>query len=203
MKRITLVLFFAAIAITGFSKTWVVTNSGFTFSPETITIAFGDSVLFQLAGIHNTVEVSQATWNNNNNTPLPGFSTPFGGGLVLPSALTPGTHFYVCMPHAGSGMKGMIIVENTTAIQDLSDTDFLKVYPNPSIGYIHILTDVQLKDSKDILEVYDIRGQKVYTLRNLYAYGTREIDLSDLGAGVYWVRFYLENKVYTRKVVLQ
>jgi plastocyanin len=203
MKRITLVLFFAAMAITGFSKTWVVTSPGFTFSPATITIALGDSVRFQIDGIHSVVEVSVATWNNNNNTPLPGFSTPFGGGLILPDQLTEGTHFYVCMPHAGSGMKGMIIVENTTAIQDLSDTDFLKVYPNPSTGYIHILTDVQLKDSKDKLEVFDIRGQKVYGLREFYVQGTQTIDLSHLGVGVFWHRLYFGDKSYTQKVVLQ
>lgn len=52
-----------------------------------------------------------ATWSVNGNTPLSGgFTRPFGGGLLTPSTgLTVGTHYYVCSPHASSGMKGIIV----------------------------------------------------------------------------------------------
>jgi plastocyanin len=89
--------------------TEIVTNSGFTFVPADVTIDAGDSVQWQLAGIHEVVEVTQQTWNANGNTPKPGgFSTPFGGGTVKFD--TPGTYFYVCSPHASLGMKGTITV---------------------------------------------------------------------------------------------
>jgi plastocyanin len=86
-----------------------VTNAGFSFSPSLLTINAGDTVRFQLDTIHNAVEVSQATWNANGNTPNGGFSVGFGGGDVL--FTTPGTYYYVCQPHAGSGMKGRIVVQ--------------------------------------------------------------------------------------------
>jgi plastocyanin len=95
------------------ATTYTVINSGFTFSPASLTISVGDTVVFSLAGSHNTVEVSQATWNANGNTPLSGgFSTPFGGGTVIFS--TAGSHYYVCSPHASGGMKGVINVVLTT-----------------------------------------------------------------------------------------
>jgi hypothetical protein len=59
--------------------------------------------------------VSQATWNANGTTPLPGgFSVPFGGGMVLPSQLGIGTHYYVCQAHVSFGMKGKIIVTGSS-----------------------------------------------------------------------------------------
>lgn len=86
-----------------------ITTPGFNFSPSTLTIALGDTIDFSIASAHNVLEVSQATWNANGNTPLPGgFSLPFGGGtLILQSS---GTYYYVCEPHAGGGMKGTITV---------------------------------------------------------------------------------------------
>ncbi len=91
-------------------QTHTVTNAGFTFSPADITINAGDSVQWQLASIHDVVEVTQQTWNANGNTPKAGgFSTSFGGGTVKFD--TPGTYFYVCELHASIGMKGRVIVQ--------------------------------------------------------------------------------------------
>ncbi len=112
MKNFLLSLLLVLPGISGFCTTWIVTNSGFTFSPSTITINPGDDVNFNLDVIHDAVEVSQSTWNANGNTPLAGgFQLSFGGGLVPSSKLGVGTHYYVCSPHASSGMKGTIIVQ--------------------------------------------------------------------------------------------
>ncbi|HMD13089.1 MAG TPA: hypothetical protein VKI62_00545, partial [Bacteroidota bacterium] len=67
-----------------FSATHTVTNSNvFTFTPDTITINLGDTVIFSLGSIHSAREVTQATWNANGNTSNGGFNTPFGGGTVI------------------------------------------------------------------------------------------------------------------------
>lgn len=108
-----LLTFFSLFVIQkSFAATSTITASGFTFSPASITIANGDSVNFSIASSHNVVEVSFATWSASGSTPLVGgFSLPYGGGLLTSSTgLTLGTHYYVCTPHAGMGMKGIIIV---------------------------------------------------------------------------------------------
>ncbi|MBR9975652.1 MAG: hypothetical protein KFF77_08725 [Bacteroidetes bacterium] len=95
------------------ATTHTISNSGTSFTPATLSINLGDTVVFSLGTTHNAVEVSQATWNSNGNTPLAGgFSLPFGGGTVVPTAT--GTYYYVCSPHASLGMKGTITVTSTT-----------------------------------------------------------------------------------------
>jgi plastocyanin len=117
-----------------FSTSWTITNSGDSFSPVTITITVGDDVTFNLEAIHNAVEVSQATWNANGTSMLAGgFQVGLGGGQVQASQLGIGTHYYVCVPHASSGMKGTIIVQNVTGIRENKLPPGLSIYPNPSV----------------------------------------------------------------------
>ncbi len=92
-----------------FAVTWTIVDVGFTFSPDSITITQGDSVSFVLGGAHNAQEVDQLTWNANSSGPVTGFSTPFTGGIV--TGLSVGVHYYVCVNHAGAGMKGRVFVQ--------------------------------------------------------------------------------------------
>ena len=95
MKKKSLLFSFLLLSVNlAFSTVHTIVNSGFTFSPATINIAFGDSVQFTIGGSHFVVEVDQTTWDANSNTPLSGgFITPAGGGLILPADLEVGTHY--------------------------------------------------------------------------------------------------------------
>lgn len=116
MKKIIAFLIFGILCCQALAITWTVTSSGNNFSPATLTISVGDNVNFNIASIHDVLEVSQTTWNSNGTTPLPGgFSTPNGGGMISASSLGIGTHYYVCTPHASQGMKGRIIVQACSA----------------------------------------------------------------------------------------
>ncbi|MFZ4413749.1 MAG: plastocyanin/azurin family copper-binding protein, partial [Bacteroidales bacterium] len=111
--KIILSFFLLFTSLSAFCTIWTVGNAGTSFTPNTITINPGDTVNFILDPSHNALEVSQSTWNIDDNTPLPGgFLTPYGGGLVLPAQLSIGTHYYVCEPHASMGMKAVIIVQS-------------------------------------------------------------------------------------------
>lgn len=115
MKKTILSLFLWSLCFKLLGTTWTINSSGNNYTPATITINVGDDVNFAIAGSHNVVEISQATWNANGTTRLAnGFTTPFGGGMVQAAKLGLGTHYYICDPHASSGMKGRIIVQNCT-----------------------------------------------------------------------------------------
>jgi len=203
MKRILLSMLLASMGMTGFAKTWTVISDGFSFSPASITIQEGDSVNFDLASIHTALEVSQASWNANNNTPLPGFSTPFGGGLVLPAQLGVGMHWYVCMPHASSGMKGVIMVESATSISDQLSVSAITLFPNPSNGIFQIQISGVLSTTNINLEIVGLQGQLLYADRNLEQKDLREIDLSGFGQGIYFLKIYNGVKTYVRRMVVQ
>ena len=167
-----------------FCTSWTITNSGTAFNPSTITITAGDDVTFNLASIHNAVEVSQVTWNANGNTKLAGgFETSFGGGQVLSSQLGVGTHYYVCATHASLGMKGTIIVQNTTGIEDHRLPSDFFIYPNPSL----ISVTIKANETRIGSEFYiaDLTGKKVASGKLDNEITT--IDIRHLTRGIYMI----------------
>jgi plastocyanin len=203
MKKIIYSIMLFSIGTAGFCAKWTVTNSGLTFSPATITITVGDSVQFNISSMHNAVEVSQATWNVNGTTPLPGFSVPFGGGMVLPALLTVGTHYYVCTAHASSGMKGTIIVQNSTGIDENPVKTNFSVYPNPSRGIFQMAINNSQPAKSYTVEIYDLAGNMVWSKSSSEQQTTAEIDLTGLIKGMYFIRFFNGTETYTRKIIIQ
>lgn len=204
MRKFTLSILFITMAFAGYSTTWTIVNSGFAFSPATLTINEGDTVVFTLMSEHNSVEVSQATWNMNGTTPLAGgWALPLGGGMVLPADLTEGTHFYVCQPHASGGMKGMIIVEGTTSTDDNQNEPSFSFYPNPSTGLISLSTENSQTGKNIKVEVFDIHGNQVYTGAGDDHVSLGTIDLSGQPKGMYFIRVNDEKGIRSKKLILQ
>ncbi len=202
--RILLTLILLSASVSGFCTTWTVTSSGFTFSPSTLTITLGDSVNFILGGTHNATEVSQATWNANGATALPGgFATPFAGGIVTPAFLTAGTHYYVCTMHASGGMKGTITVNNPAGVSAVEFQSNVFLFPNPSNGKFHLTIGNASIVKEYNLEILDLQGQAVYNASSLASGTPVEIDLADLAKGIYLVRISGESEIYSSKIIIQ
>ncbi|MCX6181596.1 MAG: T9SS type A sorting domain-containing protein [Bacteroidetes bacterium] len=194
--KIKITLLLLTVSLSAFCKVWTVVNSGLTFSPNTLTIAEGDSVNFVLANSHTALEVSQATWNNNNNTALlNGFGTNFGGGMILPAKLTIGTHYYVCEPHAGSVMKGQIIVQSAVGVLENAVSN-VSIYPNPAGDFISVRVGKGLLGSS--YTMFDLTGRQV--LSSKLVNETTGVDLSQLKDGVYFLQIGTEGK-QTFKVI--
>jgi plastocyanin len=201
MKNTLLSLLFVFITAVSFSTTVTVTNSGTTFSPSTITIKEGDTVKFQISTSHNAIEVSQATWNANDNTALPGFAVDFGGGLL--TGLTAGTHYYVCAPHASLGMKGKIIVNASTGLESIIPAaDQISVYPNPTTGkFVVTCQGSSDQKNKTTLEVYNTSGNIVNSVPVVSE--STAVDLSLLPAGSYLINICDDKKISSKIIVKQ
>jgi plastocyanin len=183
--RILLSIVFIFFVFSGFGKVWIVTNNNYTYSPQTITINAGDTVVFEISSGHNVVEVSQQTWNNNGNTVLPGgFGLPFGGGTLLTASLTAGTHYYVCTPHAYMGMKASIIVQNVTTGIDNSLFTEVSVYPNPVKDFVNIRIAGNKKG--EVFSIVNLTGKQVLTGK--LEDEINSVDLSGLNSGLYFVQ---------------
>lgn len=187
-------LIFLLLSTSVYSTKWTITNSGFTFSPSTLTITQGDTVIFSLGGQHNSVEVSQTTWNSNGNTPLAGgWQTSFGGGTVLPLQLTVGTHFYVCNPHASMGMKGQIIVQLASGLSENTISNNLAVFPNPASDVITVKGKTNPSGINYI--VSDQNGKQVLSGTLLYE---TAIDINRLEPGIYFLIAGQERKQFIK-----
>lgn len=199
-----ILLFTLSISVTGFCTTWTINNSGFSYTPATITITLGDSVNFIISSSHNAVEVSQTTWNANGNTALSGgFETAFSGGLVLPAQLGIGTHYYVCEVHASIGMKGIIIVQSLGGIIEHKLQPVVSFYPNPSDGRFQLdLNNLQFTKHSEI-EIYNEYGDKVQTINCLTQQTPGKIDFSIFQKGIYFIKFYDGKENYTGKMIIQ
>jgi plastocyanin len=204
MKKIMLAITLFALSTAAYCTTWTVSSSGFIFSPATITITQGDSVNFVLTGIHNAVEVSQATWDANGTAPLPGFSVPFGGGLVLPVQLAVGTHYYVCTAHVVTmSMKGTIIVQASLGLAQNTAKKGFSVYPDPSNGNFQLeMTNVQSDDPYD-LTIYDLVGNIVYAVSGVRRQSPLRIDIPDVSKGIYFIRINDGTEIYDKKIIIR
>lgn len=197
MKTILLSILLVTLSTAGFCTVHVITRSGNNFVPSTLTITNGDSVNFQLSIYHNVIEVSQATWNANGTAPLPGFSLPLGGGMVLPAQLTTGTHYYVCGEHATTDtMKGIIIVQNPAGIEKNQIVDDISVFPNPSCGKF-LVSGFMFRVGE--LEIYNIQGEKILHTNISQPLSSINLDVSN---GIYFINIKTEHGIANKKIVV-
>lgn len=86
-----------------------ITSPGLYFTPDTLIINIGDTILFDLTATHNAVEVSEDTYINNGTISNEGFNIGYGESKLF-IADEQRVYYYVCQPHVTMGMKAIIIV---------------------------------------------------------------------------------------------
>jgi PKD repeat protein len=78
----------------------------------------------------------------------------------------------------------------------------VRIYPNPSTGIFNIYIE---KGTKNIdIRIFDVQGQKVYAEKILSRVGsiTKEMNLSALSKGIYYIRLTSENVTQVEKIVI-
>lgn len=201
MKRIITLFIISAFAITSAKATiFNVTNSGFSFSPDEIHVNLGDTVIFTLASTHNVVEVSEATYQNDDSTSNGGFTLPFGGGMLI--MLNAGMHYYVCAPHASVGMKGKIEVSSSTEVAEYPGYEF-SLYPNPFNEKISITKTGIGDDPIDIIEIYDVSGTTIYRSVSPKPDATSNfiVETAGLRPGLYLIAIMSGDKKIVQRII--
>ncbi len=92
-----------------------------------------------------------------------------------------------------------VIVEKTTAIQELELLENVSIYPNPSDGVFHI----SLEDHNDLkaVEVYDVLAKKVFEANDLS--GVKAIvNIKDVSNGIYLLKIITKNGIATERIVI-
>jgi plastocyanin len=195
MQRIfTIFTLFFLLFLNTKGETVTINISGFTFSPNDVTIKLGDEIKFVVSSGHTATEVTQATWNANGNFPKSGgFNFGVGTNSFTPTAV--GIIYYVCSPHASGGMKGKITVSTSTSIQQIVQNSKVTIYPNPTKNVVTI--EVLQGNFKNI-EILNILGDVIY--RQTSVGMKQQFDFSNYPMGVYWIVIYNEKEKIIKKV---
>ncbi len=153
-----------------------IVQTGFSFQPDILNVNVGQEITITLNSPHTATEVDEATWNANGNTPNGGFD--FAAGTHTLTLNTPGTYYYVCVPHAGMGMKGRIVVSPGTGVTEQEAAPSLGIHPNPASTEVRVPAAV----AGQVLTLTDAQGRVV--LRHA-ATGADRVDITALAAGNY------------------
>lgn len=188
MKKI-LLFFLSILSLTNLNaQTTFTVNKGVvnSFDPAEVIVNPGDIVHFNLTAPHTILQVSLATWNANGFTPLPGgFSFPLGSGDY--TTISPGIIYYVCTQHVVlDGMKGTIVVNAITAINDIQNNSRGIVFPNPATNYITYQS--KMTSAVNEIRIIDFTGKTVKILRkpDVSDYQIK-IDIGNLDKGIYFI----------------
>ncbi|MBI1225221.1 MAG: T9SS type A sorting domain-containing protein [Bacteroidetes bacterium] len=112
-KAITLLSFFLMLTMLT-AQDHIITLSGTSFSPNSLTINVGETVQWNNTGGTHNVNGSIATYSNNPEGFMSGSAAP-APWMFSHTFNTPGVYQYRCDPHFSLGMMGTITVVGAAA----------------------------------------------------------------------------------------
>lgn len=181
--------------------------SGFTYTPSTVTVNVGDVVTIEASGFHPLIQVSQQSFNANDPTLLSGgFSSITNFNLTITSAMAGSTIFYMCSSHGSGGMKGQIVVNVVSGIEENANSDFnFTVYPNPINSAAWLNISLQ-KTKRVAVTLYDMQGRivrRVLDKQLTAGESTINFSLNGLTRGNYIVQMLSGKEKIEKQIVLQ
>ena len=100
----------------------------------------------------------------------------------------------------GSFASNEVVVyyHTPTLVPNLKSSEYFKVYPNPSNGFLHILTE---PEKSFTVELISCEGK---ILKNRFrGTGFLDLNLSDLEKGIYFLKMYTDKNVSIQKLILE
>ncbi|NQY30431.1 MAG: T9SS type A sorting domain-containing protein [Flavobacteriaceae bacterium] len=91
------------------------------------------------------------------------------------------------------------VIDGTLGIEDIQNGGFV-IYPNPSKGLFNIVFKNESSSVK--FSVYDVTGKIVYSKQTKQFSNKHELNLNTLSTGVYFLEIENDNKVTTKKLVI-
>jgi hypothetical protein len=190
-----------------------------TKQPQDVTIVVNGTAILSVeakAGDGGTLSYqwySNTTNSNTDGTLIPGAAS----AIYSPSTAMEGTFYYyvvVTNKIENNGNGGNLLASiasnavtlkvTTTGIDDISIN--VRIYPNPTNGQLTI-ENGQLKIEN--VEIFDVMGREVQSSKfnvqssEFLNFKSETLNISDLSAGIYFLRIQTENGVITKKIIKQ
>ncbi|HIP32951.1 MAG TPA: T9SS type A sorting domain-containing protein [Crocinitomicaceae bacterium] len=200
LKKIAFSVIIAASASfsTKAQATFNVDASGTSFTPNSLTINIGDTVIWtNSSGFHN-VNATTATFPSNPES--------FGNSLasatwVFKKKFTiAGTYNYQCDAHAAQGMTGTVTVQAAAGIEDITSASSSLIYPIPAKEEITI--DLKNKDFAGLsIKLVNAEGKTVYENTKLSS-PVISIDTRELNGVFFYQLLDSSGIIETKKLVI-
>lgn len=84
---------------------------------------------------------------------------------------------------------------STSSIEDFTRLG-INIYPNPADNILQLSTDIII----DKFELVDILGNRIISTSNVFS---TEYDISELNAGIYFVKITVNDKLLTKKIIVK
>ena len=103
------------------------------------------------------------------------------------------------IPGGNFASNEVVVFYNTpTSIFNLKSREYFRVFPNPSNGLLHILTE---PEKSFTVELISCEGK---ILNNRFrGTGILDLNLSDLEKGIYFLKMYTDKNVCIQKLILE
>jgi plastocyanin len=190
-----------AICIANFiysQQSYTITATDHQFSPDSLYLNVGDTVVLNSIGYHSITELDSIDWVNNTATSNGGFWVGFGAPISTDTFIVnnAGTHYYNCNPHASMGMKGVIFASTLTGISNQINNNLFSIIP---IGRSALLLKFKIADK---FEIYNLSGQIIFEKSLNKSKFSKAIELN-IVAGIY-IGVFKSNGVaiYSQKVMI-
>ena len=97
-----------------------------------------------------------------------------------------------------------VTFEDCTGISDLTSSERLQVFPNPSNGNFSLVFKPGKPDNVS-LKIMNVIGNMVFEENNIPVNGTlsRSLNLEDLSSGIYFLTLKCKDRTYTQKVYIK
>ena len=176
------------------------TSATITVDPNNTSITGLDAVVVVYSGsnIYNLQEL------NNNSC-----ADPTGKVQVtLPvSGLIPGQTYWIrvydfgaTQPAIGNGSFNICVSHSTSALNELSASDKIKIYPNPTTGKFEV-SEIEALGDKCKIEIFNHLGMSIYVSENETEGNKISLDLSAYPVGIYIVKLSNNGLSYQKKLI--
>ena len=161
---------------------YAVPVSNGTYTPDSLTIYVGDTVVWTNTQGNHNVNGTMATLPTNPES----FGNEVGPpGWVFSHVFTmAGVYDYHCDPHAQYGMVGKVIVMDkaTTSLESINKISEVVIYPNPVMDQFFISSEKNIKS----ISIYNVTGAKILEYGSINR-AEMEISVAGFKSGIYLV----------------
>lgn len=191
-KSLLLPVLVCFVCSTSFATKHNIAVAEFSFTPSSLTIPLGDTIVFNwVNGTHTATSTS-----------VPAGAAPFdapisSGSVILTYVPTKvGTYAYICTPHSSMGMTGSFSVTFPTSITQ-GNMPVFSLSPNPARNNVQVqLSDNQVPTRVSIINII---GKELYY--GVYT-GIASINVENLPNGVYFIKAETLSRSYIQKLIV-